>query len=242
MAGAYNGRVLGANAYRHYDDKRCRLAAVAARGRRAPDADDDEKGGLPPWVQRCWILITSSLHDEIYLKVQHIKRGLIQSLLSEIHKCVLLGATEEIVPTRINLYGATMDKEGAGDLQTFISYLKTKQNKLLALGDPLKESELVGIFLNGLSPIFNPVVVVLRGVTDAMPKTLDEAIDKVRKFAGQPAVALELLRGKGGGAQHLFAAASYPPQIPPKKQICKLFSMGKCRFGDKCKFSLGRAS
>jgi len=140
--------------------------------------------------------------------VQHIKRGLIHSLLTEIHKCVLLGATEDIVPTRIALYGATMEKEGAGDLQTFISYIKTRQNKLHALGDPLKESELVGIFLNGLSPIFHPVVVVLRGVADAMPKTLDEAIERTRKFAGQPAIAAELLRSKGGGTQHLFPAVS----------------------------------
>ena len=59
---------------------------------------------------------------------------MIASLLNEIHKCVLLCATEEIVPTRINLYAATMEREGRGDLQTFIAYLKTKQNKLTALG------------------------------------------------------------------------------------------------------------
>ena len=78
-------------------------------------------------------------------------RGLIQSLLTEIHKCVLLGATEDIVPTRISLSGGTI---GAGDLQSFISYIKTKQNKLNALGDPLKESELVGIFSTDSHPFF----------------------------------------------------------------------------------------
>jgi len=130
-----------------------------------------------------------------------------------------------------------MDKEGAGDLQTYISYLKTKQNKLSALGDPLKESEMVGIFLNGLTSLFNPVVVVLRGVAEAMPKTLDEAIEKVRKFAGQPAVASELLKSKGGSTQHLFSAVTFSAPSAQKRQICKLFSMGKCRFGEKCKFA-----
>ena len=62
-------------------------AAVASygRGRKSSIADDsdDEKEGLPPWVQKCWLIITTSLHDEVYLKVQHIKRGMIASLLNE---------------------------------------------------------------------------------------------------------------------------------------------------------------
>ena len=115
-------------------------------------------------------------------------------------------------------------------------FIKTKQNKLLALGDPLKESELVGIFINGLSPIFHPVVVVLRGVAEAMPKTLDEAIDRTRRFAGQPAVAAELLRSKGGTTQHLYPAVSLHLPVGDKKPICKLYALGKCRFGERCKF------
>ena len=47
-------------------DLDCGGAAVApVRGRRAADADDDEKVPLLPWVQKCWLTITSSLHDEI---------------------------------------------------------------------------------------------------------------------------------------------------------------------------------
>ena len=201
-----------------------KTAVVYGRGRKSSLAEDsdDEKEGLPPWVQKCWLIITTSLHDEVYLKVQHIKRGLIASLLSEIHKCVLLGSTEEIVPTRISLYAATMDREGRGDLQTFISYLKTKQNKLFALGDPLKESEMVGIFLNGLTPIFHPMDL------DAMPKTLDDAIDRARKFAALPAVASELTRGKAPSSQHVYNAVPNNPPFFGAKQTCKLFAMGKC--------------
>ena len=214
------------------------VVASYGRGRKSSLADDsdDEKEGLPPWVQKCWLIITTSLHDEVYLKVQHIKRGMIASLLNEIHKCVLLCATEEIVPTRINLYAATMEREGRGDLQTFIAYLKTKQNKLTALGDPLKEGEMVGIFLNGLTPLFHPIVVVLGGVVDAMPKTLDDAIERARKFASQPAVAAELSRGKTPGSQHVYTSFSGPPPPVGQKPLCKLFAMGKCRFGDQCKF------
>jgi len=42
-------------------------AAVASygRGRKSSIADDsdDEKEGLPPWVQKCWLIITTSLHE-----------------------------------------------------------------------------------------------------------------------------------------------------------------------------------
>jgi hypothetical protein len=210
----------------------------ASRSSRTGDTEDDEKT-LAPWVQKCWLLITTSLHDDVYLKVQHIKRGQISSLLSEIFKCVMLGAQEEVVPTRIGLYGATMAREGGGDLQTFIAYIKTKQNKLQALGDPLKETELVGIFLNGLTSIFHPVVVVLRGVADALPKTLDDAIDKARKFAAQPAVAAELLRAKTSTSQHLFPvipARVQPSSTTTSKSTCKSFALGKCKFGERCKF------
>jgi hypothetical protein len=147
-------------------DTDCEKKSAGRPSKGSPD--EEEKNGSAQWVGRCWLLITTSLHDDVYLKVQHIKRGAIQSLMAEIRKSVLISSVEEVVPTRIKLYGATMEKEGGGDLQTFISYIKTKQNKLTALGDPLKETELVGIFLNSLSSLFHPIVVVLRGVPDAL--------------------------------------------------------------------------
>jgi len=72
---------------------------------------------------------------------------------------------------------------------------------------------------------------------DAMPKTLDDAIDRARKFAAQPAVAAELSRAKTPSAQHVYNAIPTGPIFSGPKPTCKLFAMGKCRFGEKCKFS-----
>ena len=62
-------------------------------------------------------------------------------------------------------------------------------------------------------------------------------LDRARKFASQPAVAAELLRGKAPGSQHVYTSFSGPPPPTAQKPVCKLFAMGKCRFGEKCKFS-----
>ena len=36
------------------------------------------------WVTECWMTITKSLHDDILMKVAHVERGLIETLLKEI--------------------------------------------------------------------------------------------------------------------------------------------------------------
>src|SRR5438552_2456407 len=121
------------------------------------------------------------------------------------------------------LYGACMEKEG-GETCKLLSPTLKPSNKLIALG--------AWEFSSTACLHSSNLVIVLRGVPDAMPKTLDDAIDKVRKFASQPGVANELMKGKGGGVQHLFFSAPIP-----KKALCKQFSLGKCKYGEKCKFS-----
>src|SRR6185437_1566988 len=53
------------------------------------------------WVGRCWMIITASLHDEVYLKVNHVRRGLIQSLLAEINSALVINNLEEVQPLRM---------------------------------------------------------------------------------------------------------------------------------------------
>ena len=71
------------------------------------------------WVSKCWLIITSSLHDDLLLKLT-VKRGLIQSLLAEINAALLINNAEEVQPLRLELYGATMVKDGNSDLQSYI--------------------------------------------------------------------------------------------------------------------------
>ena len=72
-----------------------------------------------------------------------VKRGLIQSLLTEINAALQINSAEEIQPLRLELYGATMQKDANCDLQTFIAYLLQRQKKLIAHGKPIEEEELI---------------------------------------------------------------------------------------------------
>src|SRR5689334_22911875 len=83
--------------------------------------------------------------------------------------------------------------------------------------------------------MFHPVVVVLRGVQDAMPKTLDEAIEKVRKYSSQQVVAAEMIRSKAPSSHHVYLTEG--PPAKHHKPNCRMHALGKCRFADKCKFS-----
>ena len=78
---------------------------------------DDREANM--WVFRCWI-ITASLHDDIYRKVSHVKRGMVVALLDEINHALVLTSAEEVKTIRLELrilYGeklfirpASMDK------------------------------------------------------------------------------------------------------------------------------------
>ena len=83
------------------------------------------------WVSKCWLVITTSLHDDLLVKLT-TKRGMIASLLNEINAALLINSAEEVQPLRLELYSATMAREGNGDLQTYIAYLAQRQRKLAA--------------------------------------------------------------------------------------------------------------
>ena len=36
------------------------------------------------WVGKCWTIVTASLHDEVYRKVNHVSRGLLKTLLTHL--------------------------------------------------------------------------------------------------------------------------------------------------------------
>src|SRR4029078_2294099 len=83
-------------------DKEC-VAALKTAG------DEKEAAKRDCWVSKCWLIITSSLHDDLLLKLT-VKRGMIQSLMAEINAALQINSAEEIQPLRPELYGATMQK------------------------------------------------------------------------------------------------------------------------------------
>lgn len=194
---------------------------------RGPDQKD-------PWVHRCWVIITSSLHDDLLLKLT-TKRGLIQSVLTEINACLLINTAEEVQPLRHELYGATMQREGENDLQTYIAYLSHRQKKLIAHEKGIEEDEMVSIFLKGLHPIYQALQIHF-ATPGNMPKKYDAAVEIVRRFSAAPAIAVELAKLKTSAtSQSMFPMAVQ--HQPIKRPLCRLFSSkGSCRFGANCKF------
>src|SRR5690349_893558 len=53
------------------------------------------------WVGKCWLIITGAIHDDLLMKVAHIERGKIESLLIEISAALVIYTAEEIQPLRL---------------------------------------------------------------------------------------------------------------------------------------------
>ena len=104
------------------------------------------------WVGKCWLTITGALHDDLLVKVAHVQRGHIHSLLAEINAALLVNSAEDVQPLRLELYGATMQKDCNSDLQTYIAYLLQRSKKLAFHHKPVEDAELISIFLKGLHP------------------------------------------------------------------------------------------
>ena len=151
---------------------------------------DDREANM--WVFRCWMIITASLHDDIYRKVSHVKRGMVVALLDEINHALVLTSAEEVKTIRLELYGSSMVKSCSSDLQAWINFVKERSAKLAFMGKPVEDDELVTIFLQGLQDtIFQPLQVYF-AVPGNLPATLEDGATIVRRFAKHPAVAIEL--------------------------------------------------
>ena len=121
------------------------------------------------------------------------------------------------------------------DLQLFIATIKQKRDKLLFLKEKVEDKELVAILLKGLHSLFQPRQVYFR-VPTSTPKTLEDTIAIVRRFASTPAIQAELTRLKSGTLQQ--GVFNLPTSAATKsKAVCKHFmTKGRCGFGDKCRF------
>ena len=217
-------------------DNVCLAALLKAHAEDAK-ADDIAVHG---WVSKCWLTITSSIHDDILTKVAHVPRGQIETLLKEIAASLTVYNVEEVGPLRLELYGCTMQKCGS-DLQAYISYIQQRQRKLTFLKRPVPDDELVNIFVNGLHPILQPLKIHLR-IVDVNKMKWDEAVAVVRTHCAGPEVAAELTKLKSAGlSQHMFSmtnqVAPVTTQTSSRPQPCRNFARGRCTSGANCRFS-----
>lgn len=227
------------------------LAKLREEGKTAKETQTNTTSN--EWVTKCWTIITKSLHDDILTKVAHVERGHIESLLKEISASLVVNTLDEIGPLRLELYGATMQKDCNSDLQTFISYLQLRQRKLTFLKKPVDEDELVSIFIQGLHPLFQPLKVHLAIVGS---KKWAETVEIVRRFASSPAMVVELAKLRTQGlSQNIFSMHTNDPQVvmhtstaqttpprstgqsvSPSNQMCRNFARGRCFSGNNCHF------
>ena len=76
------------------------------------DKDKDKSGKKDKeqddWVGKCWMLISRSLHNELFVKVAHVQAGNIPALLEEIRMALLVNMTTDEQTTKLELccYGS----------------------------------------------------------------------------------------------------------------------------------------
>jgi hypothetical protein len=187
-----------------------------------------EKKTKDKWLSKCWDIVTTSIHDDVYRKVHHVSRGLLQSLLTEIAHALVVNNLEEVPALRLELYSSTMAKDAGSELQAWISYIMERADKLEFLKKPVEESELIAIFLKGLVPTFNQLQVAF-AIPGSSPKKFADAIATTRKFAANPTVAADLAKLKSRGqSQSMFLTTTTVPQAPRTKSqiLCRAF----CRY------------
>ena len=173
------------------------------------------------------------------MKVTHVSRGLLKSLLTEIGHAIMVNNLDEVPPLRLELYGATMQKDCGSDLQCWINYILERASKLLFLKKEVPQEELVAIFLKGLHPVPFQQLQVFFAIPGQMPKTFDAVVATTRKFASSPAVAMELAKLKSAGiSQTMFPMVPQAQTKSKQTPRCRLFaSSGQCRYGARCKFT-----
>src|SRR5437868_6886461 len=133
-------------------DDECKHAVEAyldAAEKRSRAKKGDDTPAVPQdWVGKCWLIITTSLHDDVYRKLSFTRRGAIASLIKEIRHALVVNNLEEVPPLRLELYGGSMQKDCGSDLQAWVSFVMERAQKLAFLKHAVPDDELTAIFLD----------------------------------------------------------------------------------------------
>jgi hypothetical protein len=76
-------------------DEQCKVVIAVVEDPAAERKAKDE------WLTKCWNIVTNSIHDDVYRRVNHVSRGLLQSLLTEISHALVVNNLEEIPALRL---------------------------------------------------------------------------------------------------------------------------------------------
>jgi hypothetical protein len=133
----------------------------------------------------CWDILTKHLSDDLFLKVSHVGKGRIGSLVAEIRASLAVSTVEDVQPLRVDLHGVDMVRDCGNDLQTYISFIISRRNKLQFLNSEVPQNELIHIFIKGLSPIFQPLQVHF-AIPGTLPDEFEKVVAIVRKFSAAP--------------------------------------------------------
>ena len=138
-----------------------------------------------------------AIHDELFVKLKHVTRGDIPLLLQEIRTALMVDSSDDAAILRVELYSASMAKDAGSDLQSYVSYIKTRVNKLHFLNVKITDAELIHIFLRGLIPAYQQLQVYF-ACPGALPDgtSFDKVVEIVRKYSASPAMATELAKAK----------------------------------------------
>ena len=104
-------------------------ACKAALTKLHDEAKTADERAAHSWVSTCWLMITKSLHDDILMKVAHVERGCIETLLKEIAASLVVSTLDEgrpAAPGTLRSHHAERLQLGFANLHRFPSTPTTK--------------------------------------------------------------------------------------------------------------------
>jgi hypothetical protein len=69
--------------------------------------DQKDPSKREDWITRVWVILSTSLHDDLLLRVVHIEPGLVHSLIREVETALQVHEPNEAQTLRIELYSAS---------------------------------------------------------------------------------------------------------------------------------------
>lgn len=82
------------------DEDDCDTALLALEG------GDKAERKLYDWLNKIWLIVTRSLHDDLYRRVNHVQRGMLPNLLAEISHALVVSTLDDVPVLRLELYQA----------------------------------------------------------------------------------------------------------------------------------------
>ena len=179
--------------------------------------------GFNPWVYKVWAAVKDSLSDEMRAQVSAIRSGDLITLLGQLRLAV--NRVEDIQPQVLKkqMWASKMEREGKQDLLTYVTFLLTNRDRLVAAKSPISDSDLQGMLVQGLDDdIFADVH---DWHEEGLQPSFDALCTKVQKFATRTKVAAKLASLKHK-PESVFATTQESKMVPIDAVMAALKSIG----------------